>query len=250
MSPIKEPCYFAYEFRLKNCDALLRPAAERSQRELKRYFAKAVLTERFGAMVYDWPDYPRLFERRPGRDRHRRGHAGIYVVENRGAQYLRQDSRRQNPGSAMRPSRPRVLAVSAVSGRYRLAAYISRTYRSESEKPAGAFRHRLSAFGIRTLLRPIVALLQALPSRTDLHSTLRRLRCGSGRYILGDLSLSGRRPNVRSQCFPTPPRSALAAASQVGAHLAKSRHLAGCEEIHPSRAAAWCARSCRASTSR
>jgi hypothetical protein len=62
MSPIKEPCFFASEFRPKNCDAPLRRAAERSQRELMRYFAKPVLTERFGAMVSEWPYYLRLFE--------------------------------------------------------------------------------------------------------------------------------------------------------------------------------------------
>ena len=62
MSPIKEPCFFASEFRPKNCDPPLRRAAERSQRELKRYLAEPVLTERFGAMVCEWPDYLRLFE--------------------------------------------------------------------------------------------------------------------------------------------------------------------------------------------
>jgi hypothetical protein len=62
MSPLKEPCFFASEFRPKNCDATLRRSVERSQRELKQYFAKPVLTERFGAMVCEWPDYLRLFE--------------------------------------------------------------------------------------------------------------------------------------------------------------------------------------------
>lgn len=62
MSPIKEPCYFATEFRPKNCDATLRRDVERSQRELKRYFAQPVLTERFGGMVCEWRDYLRLFE--------------------------------------------------------------------------------------------------------------------------------------------------------------------------------------------
>ncbi len=62
MSPIKEPCFFASEFRPKNCDATLRRSAERSQRELKQYLAEPVLTERFGAMVCEWADYLRLFE--------------------------------------------------------------------------------------------------------------------------------------------------------------------------------------------
>jgi hypothetical protein len=35
---------------------------ERSQRELKRYFAKPALTQRFGGMVCEWRDYLRLFE--------------------------------------------------------------------------------------------------------------------------------------------------------------------------------------------
>lgn len=41
---------------------MLRRDVERSRRELKRYFTKPVLTQRFGGVVCEWRDYLRLFE--------------------------------------------------------------------------------------------------------------------------------------------------------------------------------------------
>jgi hypothetical protein len=62
MSPMKEPCYFASEFRAENCGDFLKPLIERDKRELKRYFAQPVLAPRFGGMIEEWGDYVRLFD--------------------------------------------------------------------------------------------------------------------------------------------------------------------------------------------
>jgi hypothetical protein len=60
MCPIKEPCYFASEFRPENCAPELMP--ERGRRELRKYLDGAMRERRFGGMVTEWEDYARLFQ--------------------------------------------------------------------------------------------------------------------------------------------------------------------------------------------
>jgi hypothetical protein len=62
MSPIKEPCYFASEFRPENCAKALQPAVERNQRDLRKYLAGPMREHRFGGVITDWDDYQRLFQ--------------------------------------------------------------------------------------------------------------------------------------------------------------------------------------------
>lgn len=62
MSPIKEPCYFASEFRPENCAKALQPAVERNQRDLRKYLDGPMRELRFGGVVTDWQDYQRLFQ--------------------------------------------------------------------------------------------------------------------------------------------------------------------------------------------
>lgn len=66
MCPIKEPFYFASEFRPENCAASLRPALERSQRALRKYLDGPMREHRFGGMVTEWDDYVRLFQHAHG----------------------------------------------------------------------------------------------------------------------------------------------------------------------------------------
>jgi hypothetical protein len=70
MSPIKEPCYFASEFRLENCAHELIPMLERGERELRKYLDGPMRERRFGGMVTEWEDYERLY-------RHVRGETAI-----------------------------------------------------------------------------------------------------------------------------------------------------------------------------
>lgn len=63
MSPIKEPCYFASEFRPENCAKALRSAMQRNQRDLRKYLDGPMQERRFGGIVTDWEDYQRLFHR-------------------------------------------------------------------------------------------------------------------------------------------------------------------------------------------
>jgi hypothetical protein len=63
MSPIKEPCYFASEFRPENCAEGIQPAVERNQRDLRKYLDGPMRERRFGGAVTDWEDYQRLFQR-------------------------------------------------------------------------------------------------------------------------------------------------------------------------------------------
>jgi hypothetical protein len=62
MCPIKEPCYFASEFRPEHCSEGRMSAAERSQRELRKYLDGSMRSRRFGGMVVEWDDYVRLFQ--------------------------------------------------------------------------------------------------------------------------------------------------------------------------------------------
>jgi len=62
MCPIKEPCYFASEFRPENCSAEMKPAVERGQRDLRKYLDGSMREHRFGGMVTEWEDYVRLFQ--------------------------------------------------------------------------------------------------------------------------------------------------------------------------------------------
>jgi hypothetical protein len=62
MSPIKEPCYFASEFRPENCAQELMPTLESGQRELRKYLDGPMRERRFGGMVTEWEDYVRLFQ--------------------------------------------------------------------------------------------------------------------------------------------------------------------------------------------
>jgi len=63
MCPIKEPCFFASEFRPENCAQELMPTFERGQRELRKYLDGPMRERRFGGMVTEWEDYERLFQR-------------------------------------------------------------------------------------------------------------------------------------------------------------------------------------------
>jgi hypothetical protein len=62
MCPIKEPCYFASEFRPENCAKEILPGVERGQRELRTYLDSPMRDQRFGGMVTELEDYLRLFE--------------------------------------------------------------------------------------------------------------------------------------------------------------------------------------------
>jgi Sulfotransferase family len=70
MCPIKEPCYFASEFRPESCAQELMPGVERGRRELRKYLDGPMCERRFGGMVTGWEDYVRLF-------RHVRGETAI-----------------------------------------------------------------------------------------------------------------------------------------------------------------------------
>src|SRR5580658_3890788 len=65
-SPIKEPCYFASEFRSENCTKSSRAAVERNQRDLQKYLESPMRERRFGGIITDWGDYQRLFEQARG----------------------------------------------------------------------------------------------------------------------------------------------------------------------------------------
>jgi hypothetical protein len=62
MCPIKEPCYFASEFRPENCSEAIMSGVKRGQRELRKYLDGDMRERRFGGMVTDWEDYLRLFQ--------------------------------------------------------------------------------------------------------------------------------------------------------------------------------------------
>jgi hypothetical protein len=70
MCPIKEPCYFASEFRPENYAPELMSALGRGQRELRKYLDGPLRERRFGGVVTEWEDYERLF-------RHVRGEKAI-----------------------------------------------------------------------------------------------------------------------------------------------------------------------------
>jgi hypothetical protein len=62
MCPIKEPCYFASEFRPGNCAEQRVRSVKSGQRELRKYLDGPMRERRFGGMVNDWEDYVRLFQ--------------------------------------------------------------------------------------------------------------------------------------------------------------------------------------------
>jgi len=61
MSPIKEPNYFASEFRLENFVMEARPRIAREMRALQEYLRGDMRERRFGGLVSTWEDYLRLF---------------------------------------------------------------------------------------------------------------------------------------------------------------------------------------------
>jgi hypothetical protein len=61
MSPIKEPCYFAFEVRPENFDGEFRQQAQRGVRETQAYIRGPMSEKRFGGMVIEWDDYVNLF---------------------------------------------------------------------------------------------------------------------------------------------------------------------------------------------
>ncbi len=66
MCPIKEPCYFASEFRPENCSEATMPGVKRGQDELRKYLDGPMRERRFGGMVTEWDDYVRLFQHAQG----------------------------------------------------------------------------------------------------------------------------------------------------------------------------------------
>jgi hypothetical protein len=61
MSAIKEPHFFATEFREENFAAELRPFLARETRGLRGFLSSNMRRKRFGGIVAEWEDYVRLF---------------------------------------------------------------------------------------------------------------------------------------------------------------------------------------------
>lgn len=61
MSPLKEPCYFSNEIRLKNFHPALQPQVEVSLASLRQYLDEGMLYKRFGGIISEWSDYLKLF---------------------------------------------------------------------------------------------------------------------------------------------------------------------------------------------
>lgn len=61
MSAIKEPHFFAAEFREENFEAEIRPLISRDARGTRKFLSGAMRQKRFGGIVADWKDYVRLF---------------------------------------------------------------------------------------------------------------------------------------------------------------------------------------------
>jgi hypothetical protein len=62
MSPLKEPHYFAGEFRLENFSAEARPRVSREISALQEYLRGDLRQKRFGGLVLNWEDYLKLFQ--------------------------------------------------------------------------------------------------------------------------------------------------------------------------------------------
>jgi hypothetical protein len=61
MSPLKEPCYFSSEIRLKNFQPSLRPQIEMAAASTRQYLDEGAWHKRFGGIVSDPNDYHLLF---------------------------------------------------------------------------------------------------------------------------------------------------------------------------------------------
>lgn len=61
MSPLKEPNYFASEFRPDNFSDADRPGIHREMRALRAYLNGDLLERRFGGLITTWEDYLRLY---------------------------------------------------------------------------------------------------------------------------------------------------------------------------------------------
>jgi hypothetical protein len=61
MSAIKEPHFFAAEFREENFATEIRSLIAREARETRRFLSGPMRENRFGGIVADWEDYVRLF---------------------------------------------------------------------------------------------------------------------------------------------------------------------------------------------
>ncbi len=61
MSAVKEPHFFAAEFREENFAAELRPGIARDTRSLRKFLSGSMPQKRLGGIVTDWDDYVRLF---------------------------------------------------------------------------------------------------------------------------------------------------------------------------------------------
>jgi len=66
MSPVKEPNYFAPEFRLEGFAEALHERIRREAEELREYLAGPMLEKRFGAVGLQWTDYLKLFRNANG----------------------------------------------------------------------------------------------------------------------------------------------------------------------------------------
>lgn len=61
MSPMKEPCFFADEFREENFSEEERPRIDREMRALDAYLHGPMTQKKLGGLVSDWDDYVKLF---------------------------------------------------------------------------------------------------------------------------------------------------------------------------------------------
>jgi hypothetical protein len=61
MSPLKEPNFFASEFRLDNFSEADRPGIQREMRVLQAYLNGDLLEKRFGGLITAWEDYLQLY---------------------------------------------------------------------------------------------------------------------------------------------------------------------------------------------